>query len=262
MSQVIDKKNAQSLFDPKQCFDAYWQSKDSELRNQLVLHYSYIAKSVAMQMRGIFSRYAQIEDIVQQGMITLIDCVEKFDPSKEVKFESYAFMRVKGAVIDFVRKQDWVPRRVRKTARDIALATEQLSNQLMREPTEQEIMDYLDISEAELKKNYHEISTAVMLSFEAILENSAQWEPGFGMTQEEMNLPEGRLFQEELRQVLIEAIDSLTERERLVVSLYYYERLRFSDIAKVLEVSESRVCQIHTKVILKLKESMEAYMKG
>jgi len=254
--------NVPSRSDPEHLFKLYKQSKDPSIRNQLVLHYSYIARSVAMQMRGIFTRYAQIEDIVQQSMVTLIDCVEKFDPDKEVKFESYAYMRLKGAVIDFVRKQDWVPRRVRKTARDIAEARDKLSNQLMREPTDQELMEHLNMSEEELQKNYQEISSSVVLSFEAILEGNSQWDPAFDLDQTDNVMPEGRLFQDELKQVLMEAIDSLTDRERLVISLYYFERLRFSDIAKVLEVSESRVCQIHTKTILKLKSKMEAYLKG
>lgn len=240
----------------------YKASQDIELRNQLVIHYGFIAKSVAIQMRGIYARYAQTEDIIQQGLITLIDCIERFDPDKEVKFESYAFMRVKGAVIDFVRKQDWAPRRVRKFAREIAQATEILSNKLMREPTDQELTSYLNITEKELLKNNQEISSSAILSFEAMLENNWQWDVTEQGLDYESNLPEGRLFQQELKKTLMEAIDSLNERERLVISLYYYDKLRFSDIAKVLEVSESRICQIHTKVVGKLKDKMEIYLKG
>ncbi|MDD3429643.1 MAG: sigma factor, partial [Oscillospiraceae bacterium] len=118
----------------QQLLQVYYSAPTVNLRNDLVMLYSYIPKTVAAQMRGVTSSYAQLEDIVNQGVITLIDCIEKFDPTKGVKFESYAFMRVKCANIDFIRKQDWLPRRVRKTAKDVTLAHDELSNKLMREP--------------------------------------------------------------------------------------------------------------------------------
>lgn len=240
----------------------FLETRDEGLRNELVLHYQYIARSVAMQMRGIFSRYAQIEDIVNQGILTLIDCVERFDPEKQAKFETYAYLRVKGAVVDFVRKQDWVPRRVRKTAKEIAEASQTLANQLMREPTDQELVDFLKITEGELHKNYAEISGAVTFSFEALLENAWQKENSQLVVESEEGQPEERLFDKELKSQLVQALESLNERERLIVSLYYYERLRFNEIAKILEVSESRICQLHTRIMLKLRQKMEFYIKG
>ncbi len=250
------------LEEPSALLEEYRKTNNIELRNQLVLHYSYIAKTVAMQMRGISSNYAQLEDIVNQGILTLIDCIERFDPAKGVKFESYAFMRIRGAVIDFVRKQDWLPRRVRKTAKDIAAAQDQLSNQLMREPTNRELADYLEISEDALNKHYSEISNSVMLSFEGIIQNTVQTGPSLDSLYDEESMPEQSIFKQELKATLMEAIDNLTERERLVVSLYYYEHLKFNHISQVLGVSESRICQIHSKAILKLKNKMESYMRG
>lgn len=248
--------------DPISLMQQYQECRDVKIRNELVMHYSYIAKTVAMQMRGIASNYAQLEDVVNQGIITLIDCIEKYDPAKGIKFESYAFMRVRGAVIDFVRKQDWLPRRVRLTAKNISEAHDKLCNQLLREPTQQELADYLNMPLATLAKYYSEMSNSVMLSFEGLIQNVNQMGDLLENFMDEDSVPENSIFRRELRETLQEAIDTLSERERLVITLYYYEHLKLSDIAKVLEVSDQRVSQINSKAILKLKYKMEKYMKG
>lgn len=252
-----------TLENPIGAMEEYQKNGSSELRNQLVLHYSYIARMVAAQMRGVTATYAQTEDIVNQGIITLIDCVEKFKPAKGVKFESYAFMRIKCANIDFVRKQDWLPRRVRKAAKDISTAYDQLSNELMREPTTKEIAEHIGLSETAVNKHYSEISNSVMLSFETVLQSSLYGGDALPEKQvDEEYLPENRVLKVELRQQLAQAIDSLTDRERTVVSLYYYEHLKLFEIAEILKVSESRVCQTHSKAILKLQHKLEQYLKG
>lgn len=254
----------ENMENPAQILEEYHKTGNLELRNRLVMHYSYIAKAVAAQMRGVTSTYAQMEDIVNQGILTLIDCIEKFEPEKGVKFESYAFMRIKCANIDFVRKQDWLPRRVRKAAKDITAAHDELANHLLREPTSREVAEYMGISEEAVNKHYSEVTNSVMLSFEMLLQNAA---PGVdnvsvGTQPDDEVLPENRLMNQELRQQLMDAIDSLTERERTVVSMYYYEHLKLYEIAQVLGVSESRVCQTHSKAILKMRKRLEKYMKG
>lgn len=248
--------------DPISLMKEYKETGDLELRNQLVMHYSYIARTVAVQMRGISSNYAQVEDVVNQGVITLIDCVERFDINKGIKFESYAFMRIRGAIIDFVRKQDWLPRRVRLTAKNITITHDQLCNELLREPTQQEIADRLGMTLDKLTKYYSEISNSVLLSFEGLIQNVNQMGDLLENFLAVDSLPEKNIFKQELRETLKEAIDSLSERERLVVTLYYYENLMLSDIAKILNVSDQRVSQINSKAILKLRGKMENYMKG
>lgn len=256
--QIHDK-----ITDPVAQLEEYRRTGDIELRNALVMYYSYIPKAVAAQMRGITSSYAQLEDIVNQGIITLIDCVEKYSPDKGTKFETYAFMRVKGANIDFVRKQDWLPRRVRKAARDVSAAYDELSAQLLREPTTKEIAEHMGVPEAVINKHYSEISNSVMLSFESLLQSvTPGQESEIDEPVDAEAMPEGSLMQNELREQLTAAIDSLSEKERLVVSLYYYEHLKFCEIATVMQVSESRVCQVHSKAILKMKKRIEDYMKG
>jgi len=246
---------------PTELIKKYRDTGDIEIRNEIVMRYSYIAKTVATQMRGITSGYADVEDIVNQGIIALIDCVERFEPEKEVKFETYAFLRVRGAVIDFIRKQDWRPRRLKKTAREVSAAYDELSNVLMREPSSKEMSEYLNISEEELHRHYMEISRSNVLSFEALLENALQTEI-LSPDEEDGSLPEQTMFRQELEKELAKAIDSLSERERLVISLYYYENLKLAEISTVLGVSESRVCQIHSKAIEKMKKTLEDYMKG
>ena len=188
--------------------ESYLKSPSVALRNDLVLQYSYIPKTVAAQMRGITASYAEVEDIVNNGIITLIDCIERFDPQKSGNFESYAFSRIKCANIDFIRKQDWLPRRVRKTARDITAAYDALANNLMRVPSAKELADHLGVDESMIYKHYREISNSVLLSFEMLL--SSVSENGADDTAGDFEQPESSIIHSELHQRLMGAIDSLS----------------------------------------------------
>lgn len=260
LSTTID--DSVTIENPEALMLEYKKTGDIQTRNRLVMHYSFIAKTVAVQMRGISANYAQVEDVVNQGIIALIDCVEKFDLSKGIKFKSYAFMRVRGAVIDFVRKQDWFPRRVRMAAKNVAAAHDKLCHKLMREPTMQEIADYMETPIDVLNKNYGEISNSVILSFEGIIQNIYQGGNILSDYLDENFVPEDRIFKKELHETLQKEIEALSDRERLVVTLYYYEHLKLSDIAKILKVSDQRVSQINSKAVMKLRRKMEKYMKG
>ncbi len=252
------------LEDPAKTLAEYQRAGDNELRNALVMHYGYIAKSVAVQMRGITGGYAQVEDIVNEGIITLMDCLDKYTPNKGMKFENYAYMRIRNANIDFVRKQDWVPRRVRRTAREVSEAYNSLSTQLMREPSNQELADFMGVELETIHKHLSEMNSGAVLSFEELLASAM---PGAAESaslvgREEEELPERGLMQSELRAQLIAAIEALTDKERLVVTLYYYEHLKLHEIAGIMEVSESRVSQTHSKAIMKMKQRLHAYMTG
>lgn len=249
----------QAKDEAQQMLESYLKSPTIELRNALVMLYSYIPKTVAAKMRGITASYAEVEDIVNNGIITLIDCIERFDPQKSGNFEPYAYSRIKCANIDFVRKQDWLPRRVRKTARDIASAYDELANKYMRVPAAKELADHLGIDEALIHKHYREISNSILLSFESLLSSVA--ENNASDTIGDFEQPESTLIRSELYQKLSDAIDSLSERERLVVSLYYYEHLKLYEIAEVLKVSEARVCQTRSKAILKLRSFLHDYLE-
>lgn len=243
-----------------QLLAAYRADPNVERRNELVMHYSYIAKTVAAQMRGITSSYAEVEDIVNNGILTLIDCVERYDPEKSERFESYAFHRIKCANIDFIRKQDWLPRRVRKTAREISDAYAAVSNELLREPTAQELAERLGVQTEVVQRHYREISNAVLVSFEAMLADVGDAEmPPDG---DDDHQPEGALLQRELRERLREAVLGLGEKERLVVTLYYYEHLKLYEIAQVLKISEARACQIRSRAISKLQQHLQSYVNN
>ncbi len=259
--KTTTSSNVHTQFDPEQLMELYQKTQDVELRNKLVMHYSSIAKTVAFQMRGIFSDYAQMEDIVNQGIIALIDCVERFDITKQVKFQTYAYLRVRGAVIDFVRKQDWIPRRIRVASKNINIAHDELCNELLREPTNIEIANKMGISLETLDKYYSEISGAVTLSFEASIQGLNFTESSLDDYVASEDSADSGLYQQELKDIIKQSINSLTEREQQVVSLYYYEELKQAEIARILQVSEQRVSQIISKAIQKIKFTVEKYMQ-
>lgn len=241
-------------------FRQYKETGNISVRNKIVLAYGYIPQTCAMQLRGIASSYAQIEDMINQGMITLIDCVDKFDPDKRVKFESYAFLRVKGGIIDLVRKQDWIPRRVRVTAREINDVRSVLYSELGREPTHEEVAERMGVSPEKLRQYNAEISNSVVFSFEELIQNVSQMSSILESSTKDDITPEKKILKDELRLVLREAIDELSERERLVVTLYFYEGLNLSDISKVLDVTVQRVSQINARAVSKLKQKLNEYI--
>lgn len=231
------------------------------LRNKIVMAYSYIAQVSAFQLRGIADTTAQVEDMINQGIITLIDCIDRYDISKGIKFESYAYMRVRGGIIDLVRKQDWIPRRVRVNAREINNAKNDLAIQLGREPTQAELAQKMGINESKLLQYSAEVSNAVMYSFEELIQNVSQMGTALENSTADNITPEKKLLKEELRNILAESIEKLSDREKLVITLYYFENLNLADIARVMEVSVQRVSQINTRAIAKLRDRLEDYMR-
>lgn len=237
----------------------YRATGDKQIRNRIVMAYAYIAKTVAMQLRGLSASYAQVEDMVNQGMLTLIDCVDRYDETKGIPFDAYAFLRVRGGVIDLVRKQDWIPRRVRMAAKEIAGARSNLCSELKREPTEQELAERVQMPVEKLRQCNFEIANAASFSFEELIQNVSQMGTVLEKASDDA-APDKQLLRTELREVLRDAISTLGERERLVLTLYYYENLNLTEIAQVLEVSVQRVSQIHGRVVEKLKDKMAAYL--
>ncbi|MBP1543676.1 MAG: FliA/WhiG family RNA polymerase sigma factor [Oscillospiraceae bacterium] len=235
----------------------YMCSRDEAVRNEIVLKNLGLVRSCAMAMRNMYIKYGDVDDVVNEGVIALMEAIESFDPDKGAKFETYASLKIRGAIIDFIRRQDWIPRSVRKFARDLDNATGSLYNQYNRVPTTAELSEFMDIPEDKLLRSMAEASTTVTLSFEELL-----YEDNF---EEHHAIGEGSdasLLREECRRVIAEAIESLKEKERQVITLYYFKNMKYSDIAKALGISESRVCQINTKATLALKAMLEPYIKG
>ena len=234
----------------------YQQSGDIALRNEIVLRNMGLVRSCAMSLRNMYIKYGDVDDVVNEGVIALMDAIESYDPLKGAKFETYASLRIRGAIIDFIRKQDRVPRQVRKFARSLDKANSMLYNLYNRAPTTAELAKEMGMDEEKLLRCMSEVSCAVTLSFEELLYEDNFDEPAGPATTDR------RLMRDELRRVIAQAVDELKEKARQVVTLYYYKNMKYSDIAKALGISESRVCQIHTKAVLALKAKLEPYIKG
>ena len=195
-------------------------------------------------------------DLVSYGLLGLIGAIERFDPERDIKFETYAISRIKGSIIDELRSMDWVPRSVRARARDIERAIAELERKMMRAPNDEEIAGKLGITEEEFQESLLEISRSSIAALDELWTSSVSGDPvALIDTLEDPDAPEPQaaMSQTELREALEEAIARLPEREKLVVTLYYYEELTLREIGEVLGVTESRVSQLHTKAILRLK---------
>lgn len=259
-AQTAETADWTEIDDPEALMQLYKQTGSREIRNKLVLAYSYIARSVAVEMNNTFHKYATIEEMVNQGVIAIIDSIDRFDPGHGVKFSTYAFTKVKGAVIDYVRKQDWLPRRVRRNAIRLNAVQDELTLQLGRSPTREEMAEALQMTPEEYDKCVYEVSGENMASFESMLMVGPQAHSLWPETKE--SDPEGRIDEEELKRALAQAIDSLNEQERTVLSLYYYENLTMKEISQVMQVSEQRIGQVNRKLITKLRTRLAEFMKG
>ena len=207
----------------------------------------------------MYLKFTDAEDIVNEATVALLNAVDSFDPDKDVKFETYASIKVRGAIIDYIRRQDFIPRSIRRFAKEYDTAYSELFNELDREPTNEEMAAKMKLTLSRFENFTYQMATSQTLSFEELLADK-----GFDLAEspDENGVwsAESSVHNEERSKYLAEAIKALKERERLVVTLYYYEKLRFSDIGKVLDISESRACQIHAQAVQKLKKYMSDYI--
>ncbi|HEX9916330.1 MAG TPA: FliA/WhiG family RNA polymerase sigma factor [candidate division Zixibacteria bacterium] len=234
----------------------YRKSKNPELRQRLLAEYLPLVKSVAGRMAMGFPRSVELSDLVSTGVIGLIEAFGNFDPSRGVKFETYAVPRIRGAILDELRALDWVPRSTRAKSRVIEKALVKLENKLGRIPAKVELARSLKITTSELYDALGDACGSTVLSLDELVykEDDNRQVPRVetvGSVQEEGVL--GQIEHCELKEFMVSAIGHLTEQERLVVTLYYYEELTLKEIGEVMQISESRVSQIHTKAIMKLR---------
>jgi RNA polymerase sigma factor for flagellar operon FliA len=239
-------------------WDRYKSEPTTEDRERLILNYSPLVKFVAGRVASGLPQNVEQADLISYGIFGLIDAIEKFDPERGFKFETYAISRIKGAIIDELRSIDWVPRSVRAKARAIERAFSKLENELKRKPTDEEVAAEIGITAAELDQNLSQISLTGLVALDELLGGGSQQEGGgsatVGETISDASHDPVEAFEvDEMKQVLADLINRMPDRERLVLTLYYYEALTLSEIGAVLGVTESRVCQIHTKAILQLR---------
>jgi RNA polymerase sigma factor FliA len=234
----------------------YRRTGDQGLRDRLILTYAPLVKYVAGRLGSGLPAHVDDDDLVSYGLLGLIGAIERFDPGREIKFETYAMARIRGSIIDELRSMDWVPRSVRARARDIERAIGELEARLGRAPTDEEISGKLGLSQDELNESLSEISrTSISALDELWTVSSGGDQIALIDTIEDVQgpNPQSTLAETELKEAMGEAIARLPEREKLVITLYYYEELTLREIGEVLGVTESRVSQLHTKAILRLK---------
>ena len=239
----------------------YKQTNCQDLKWPLVLRYVGLVKSLALQARGVYRSFAQIDDIVHEGVLALVSAVDKFDPDKGVKFETFVSKRIRGAIIDLARRQDWVPRSVRRRAREIDQVSSELFVELGRYPSDEEMTQRLGITLEQYQEDLANTSLCNLLSLDSLLDDSERGVsdiPDYKV----LSRPEDSMLQQELLQILAEGITTLRENEQMVISLYYQKNLRMKEIAQVMDVSEPRVSQIHSRAIQKLKLHMQKYMSS
>ena len=256
MSTAIEEAELRELW------RSYRIDGDQKARDRLILTYSPLVKYVAGRLSVGLPSHVEEGDLVSYGLLGLINAIERFEIDRDIKFETYAISRIKGAIIDELRSMDWVPRSVRSRAREIERAIGGLENKLKRAPSDEEICAEIGISQEEFHANLaaiHRSSVAALDELWTIASSGGDTVALIDTIEDPLAEDPARSFQSvETREALAEAIRRLPERERLVIALYYYEELTLREIGEILGVTESRVSQLHTKAVLRLKVRLNA----
>ncbi len=231
--------------------------KKTRKNEELILKYAPLIKYIANRIAARLPMHIDIQDMINSGVLGLMDAIEKFDPEKGVKFETYAEYRIKGAILDSLRAMDWVPRSVRKVATMLDNTQSDLEKKLGRPATEEEVADAMDVEVDKLHKIVNRVSNVSMVSLERETKhNNNRTTLLDKLMDEDMESPFERLDSEEMRSFLADTIERLPKKERVVISLYYYKELTMKEIGTILKLTESRVSQIHTKAVIRLRCKM------
>lgn len=245
----------------RKLLEEYSKTKSSETREKLILEYAPLVKVVAGRLSMYLGYNVEYEDLVSYGIFGLIDAIDKFDCFKEVKFETYASLRIRGAILDQIRKMDWIPRTIRQKQKKIETVIREVEQATGHAATDEEIAERLGISDDEYLEWQSQMKITGVVSLNEYMEQGSDVSQDYGRhTTSRFESPEERVEKEELTKVLGEALQLLTEKEQKVITLYYYEELTLKEISNILEVSESRVSQLHTRALQKMKAKMGNYM--
>jgi RNA polymerase sigma factor for flagellar operon FliA len=231
-------------------WEKYLATRSVEARNDLLIHYAFLVKIIVNRLVPTHGRHAEYDDLINNGVIGLMDAIEKFEPGRMVKFETYASLRIRGEIIDSMRRQDWAPVSLRKKIKTVSAAISELEERFGRPASEEEIAEHLGMEVPELLKTLEDAQTLNILYIEELKSGGdAGREPGGS----EGDTVSAQYERQELREIIASLIEGLPENERLVVTLYYYEEMTMKEIAMTLGVTEPRVSQIHSKVLAKLR---------
>lgn len=238
----------------------YIKTQSSEVREQLIVEYAPLVRLVAGRLSMYLGYNVEYDDLVGYGIFGLIDAIDKFDYNKNVKFESYASLRIRGAILDQIRKMDWLPRSIRQKQKKIDAAMSKIESEKGHVATDEEIAAELEISLDELINWQGQTKASNLISLDEYTEAGSEVKMDT-VGNAHFDQPEEVLEKEELKVQLAEAIDSLTEKEKNVIVLYYYEEMTLKEISVILEVSESRVSQLHTKALNRMKKKLGDYLE-
>ena len=251
--------------DPRADVSALWAryklDDDSSARDALILNYSPLVKYVAGRLASGLPQSVDTADLISYGIFGLIDAIKKFDPGRAIKFETYAIARIKGAIIDELRALDWVPRSVRSRAREIEASYLALENLFKRVPSDQEVADHMGVTLKEFQAILTKLSYTSVVSFEELWVggDKDEGQSALGSIKDDTAEDPVAIFESvEIKDILAGAIERLPDREKTVIALYYYEGLTLKEIGQVLGVTESRVSQLHTKAVLRLRARLHA----
>lgn len=244
----------------KRLWDEYAKTKNTQLREQIILEYAPLVKVVAGRLSMYLGYNVEYDDLVGYGIFGLIDAIDKFDHKKEVKFETYASLRIRGAILDQIRKMDWIPRTVRQRQKQIDAVTKEIEATKGSPAQDDEIARALGIDENEYLEWQSQMKVTNVVSLNEYLEMGTEISNDVAQVSRHFDAPEKVAEQEELKEMLVEALELLTEKERKVIVLYYYEELTLKEISELMQVSESRVSQLHTKGLQKMKIKLGKYI--
>ncbi len=233
----------------------YSKTKSKEVKDKLIIHYIHIVKYVAGRLSVHMGQYVEYDDLVSYGVFGLIDAIDKFDINSGNKFSTYAQLRIRGEIIDQIRKLDWIPRSTRQKNKQIETVFKELTNEFKREPNDSEMATALNLTLEEYIEMRKKNAVATVISIDEPIGNE-EGTIGETLVSKSNDSPEGELNKTELKKMLVKALDSLTEKEKIVISLYYFDELTLKEISNVLEVTESRISQIHSKALMKLQNKL------
>lgn len=243
----------------EQLWAEFLKKPTAELREQIIVEYAPLVKIVAGRLSMYLGYNVEYDDLVGYGIFGLIDAIDKFDVNKDVKFETYASLRIRGSILDQIRKMDWIPRTVRQKQKKIDEAIRRIETKTGRNALDEDIAQELGVSSEELLNWQSQLKITNMVSLNEYVEQGM--EPTMDARGNSQFIqPEDAIAEEELKKVLEQSLSVLTEKERKVITLYYYEDLTLKEISNILEVSESRISQLHTKALMKMKKTMGPYM--
>ena len=237
----------------------YMSTKNSEIRDKIILEYAPLVKIVAGRLSIYLGYNVEYDDLVGYGIFGLIDAIDKFDYDKGVKFETYASLRIRGAILDQIRKMDWIPRSLRQKQKKMEAAISKIETQYGRPAKDEEIASELGIETEELISWQGQAKITNIISLDEFVEAAGEKEVN-AIKSNSYEQPESIALKNEIKQQLMDSLETLTDKERKVILLYYYEELTLKEISRILEVSESRVSQLHTKALLKMKSKLGPYL--